>query len=44
MAGLLLLHSLVDYPLLEPAMICVFALACGLMPASRAPRPVETDD
>ncbi|HYE46158.1 MAG TPA: O-antigen ligase family protein [Caulobacter sp.] len=29
--GLLLIHSLVDYPLRTPAMAAVFALACGLM-------------
>ena len=34
--GLLLAHSLVDYPLRSPAMMCVFALACGLMLAPRA--------
>ncbi|WGM41126.1 O-antigen ligase family protein [Caulobacter sp. NIBR1757] len=34
--GLLLAHSLVDYPLRTPAMMCVFALACGLMLAPRA--------
>ena len=33
--GLLLAHSLVDYPLRSPAMMCVFALACGLMLAPR---------
>lgn len=33
---LLLAHSLVDYPLRSPAMMCVFALACGLMLAPRA--------
>jgi O-antigen ligase len=33
---LLLGHSLVDYPLRSPAMMCVFALACGLMLAPRA--------
>lgn len=32
---LLLAHSLVDYPLRSPAMMCVFALACGLMLAPR---------
>ncbi|MDB5470615.1 MAG: O-antigen polymerase [Caulobacter sp.] len=34
--GLLLAHSLVDYPLRTPAMMCLFALACGLMLAPRA--------
>jgi O-antigen ligase len=34
--GLLLAHSLVDYPLRSAAMMCVFALACGLMLAPRA--------
>lgn len=34
--GLLLVHSLVDYPLRSPAMMCVFALACGLMLAPRS--------
>ncbi len=38
---LLLGHSLVDYPLRSPAMMCVFALACGLMLAPRA-APAET--
>ncbi|MDO9334787.1 MAG: O-antigen ligase family protein [Caulobacter sp.] len=33
--GLLLAHSLVDYPLRTAAMMCVFALACGLMLAPR---------
>ena len=33
--GLLLAHSLVDYPLRTPAMMCLFALACGLMLAPR---------
>lgn len=32
---LLLGHSLVDYPLRTPAMMCLFALACGLMLAPR---------
>jgi hypothetical protein len=29
--GLLLAHSLVDYPLRTPAMAVLFALACGLL-------------
>jgi O-antigen ligase len=29
--GLLLLHSLVDYPLRTPAMAAVFAVACGIL-------------
>jgi O-antigen ligase len=39
--GLLLVHSLVDYPLRGPAIMCVFALACGLMlpPREAAPAP-----
>lgn len=42
--GLLLAHSLVDYPLRSPAMMCVFALACGLMLAPRvASGAVSTD-
>ncbi|MBX3479450.1 MAG: O-antigen ligase family protein [Caulobacter sp.] len=32
---LLLAHSLVDYPLRTPAMMCVFALTCGLMISPR---------
>ncbi|MBI1404581.1 MAG: O-antigen ligase family protein [Caulobacter sp.] len=32
---LLLAHSLVDYPLRTPAMMCVFALCCGLMISPR---------
>lgn len=35
--GLLLAHSLVDYPLRTPAMMCLFALACGLMLVPRSP-------
>ena len=34
----LLLHSLVDYPLRTPAVLCLFALACGLMLPPRAAR------
>jgi len=36
--ALLLVHSLVDYPLRTPAMMCVFAFACGLM---ISPRPKD---
>ena len=32
--ALLLIHSLVDYPLRSTALMCVFALACGLMAAN----------
>jgi O-antigen ligase len=42
--GLLLAHSLVDYPLRSPAMMCVFALACGLMLAPRAGPATGRDD
>lgn len=33
--ALLLVHSLADYPLRTPAMLCVFALACGLLLSPR---------
>ncbi len=33
--GMLLVHSMVDYPLRTPAMAVVFALACGLMSPHR---------
>lgn len=36
---LLLIHSALDYPLRTPAMMVVFALACGLMLPSATPRP-----
>lgn len=32
--ALLLIHSFVDYPLRSTALMCVFALACGLMAAN----------
>jgi hypothetical protein len=31
-----MVHSLVDYPLRTPAVLCLFALACGLMLPPRA--------
>ncbi len=40
--ALLLLHSLVDYPLRTIAMACVFALACGLVTAP--PDPIQDTD
>lgn len=36
--ALLLIHSLVDYPLRSTALMCVFALACGLMAVNRSGR------
>jgi hypothetical protein len=39
--GLLLIHSLVDYPLRSTALMCVFALACALMAANGAGRPMR---
>jgi len=39
--GLLLIHSLVDYPLRSTALMCVFALACALMAANGAERPMR---
>ena len=37
--ALLLIHSLVDYPLRSTALMCVFAVACGLMATNRLERP-----
>jgi O-antigen ligase len=39
--GLLLIHSLVDYPLRSTALMCVFALASALMVATGAERPTR---
>ena len=37
--ALLMIHSLVDYPLRSTALMCVFALACGLMATNSLERP-----
>ncbi len=39
--ALLMVHSFVDYPLRSTALMCVFALACGLMANSTASRPIR---
>lgn len=39
--ALLLIHSCVDYPLRSTALMCVFALACGLMAASGGGRSLH---
>jgi hypothetical protein len=36
--GLLLLHSIVDYPLREPALAALFGLFCGFMTFSHESR------
>jgi O-antigen ligase len=40
-AGLLLIHSLVDYPLRTAAIMSVLALACAILVAPEEPVPVE---
>jgi O-antigen ligase len=39
--ALLMIHSFVDYPLRSTALMCVFALACGLMAGTTARRPTR---
>jgi hypothetical protein len=39
--GLLLIHSLVDYPLRSTTLMCVFALACALMAVNGTERPMR---
>jgi O-antigen ligase len=40
-AGLLLIHSLVDYPLRTAAMTSVLAVACAILAAPEEPAPVD---
>jgi hypothetical protein len=37
--GMMLIHSLVDYPLRTPALITLFAFACGLIPSAAHDEP-----